>query len=69
MALMDEKSEQQERLAELKAKHRSLDDAITEMKAAPGHNQLEIQRLKKEKLALRDEISGLESLLFPDIIA
>ncbi|MFP6734478.1 MAG: DUF465 domain-containing protein [Rhodospirillales bacterium] len=69
MALMDEKSEQQARLAELKAQHRSLDDAITEMKAAPGHNQLEIQRLKKEKLALRDGISRLESILFPDIIA
>jgi hypothetical protein len=69
MALMDEKSEQQARLAELKAQHRSLDDAITEMKAAPGHNQLEIQRLKKEKLALRDGMSRLESILFPDIIA
>jgi len=69
MALMDEKSEQQARLAELKAQHRSLDDAITDMKAAPGHNQLEIQRLKKEKLALRDGISRLESILFPDIIA
>ena len=69
MALMDEKSDQQARLAELKAQHRSLDDAITEMKAAPGHNQLEIQRLKKEKLALRDGISRLESILFPDIIA
>ena len=69
MALMDEISEQQARLAELKAQHRSLDDAITEMKAAPGHNQLEIQRLKKEKLALRDGISRLESILFPDIIA
>ena len=69
MALMDEKSEQQARLAELNAQHRSLDDAITEMKAAPGHNQLEIQRLKKEKLALRDGISRLESILFPDIIA
>jgi hypothetical protein len=69
MALMDEKFEQQARLAELKAQHRSLDDAITEMKAAPGHNQLEIQRLKKEKLALRDGISRLESILFPDIIA
>ena len=69
MALMDEKSEQQARLAELKAQHRSLDDAITEMKAAPGHNQLEIQRLKKEKLALRDGILRIESILFPDIIA
>ena len=69
MTLMDEKSEQQARLAELKAQHRSLDDAITDMKAAPGHNQLEIQRLKKEKLALRDGIARLESILFPDIIA
>ncbi len=66
---MDEKSEQQARLAELKAQHRSLDDAIADMKAAPGDSQLEIQRLKKEKLALRDDISRLEAILFPDIIA
>lgn len=69
MDLMDEKSEQQARLAELKDQHRSLDDAIAEMKAAPGDSQLEIQRLKKEKLALRDEITRLEAILFPDIIA
>jgi len=69
MAMMDEKSEQQARLAELKAPHRALDDAIEDMKAAPGHNQLEIQRLKREKLALRDEITRLEGILFPDIIA
>jgi len=56
-------------LAELKAQHRALDDAIEDMKAAPGHNQLEIQRLKREKLALRDEITRLEGILFPDIIA
>jgi hypothetical protein len=56
-------------LAELKAQHRSLDEAIEDMKAAPNHNQLEIQRLKKEKLALRDEITRLEAILFPDIIA
>ena len=66
---MDEISEQQARLAYLKAQHRSLDDAIEDMKAAPGHYQLEIQRLKKEKLSLRDEMSRLESILFPDIIA
>ncbi len=69
MAMMDEISEQQARLAELRAQHRTLDDAIEDMKAAPGHNQLEIQRLKREKLALRDEITRLEAILFPDIIA
>jgi hypothetical protein len=69
MALMNEKSNLQARLAELRAKHRSLDETIADMKAAPGHNQLEIQRLKKEKLSLRDAISRIESILFPDIIA
>ena len=69
MALMDETSEQEQRLAQMKARHRTLDGVITEMKAAPGHNQLEIQRFKKEKLALRDEISRVEAILFPDIIA
>jgi len=69
MALMDENTKQKQRLAHMKAQHRTLDGVITEMKAAPGHNQLEIQRLKKEKLALRDQISRLEAILFPDIIA
>ena len=59
MDLMDEKSEQQARLAELKDQHRSLD----------GDSLLEIQRLKKEKLSLRDGITRLEAILFPDIIA
>jgi len=56
-------------LAELKARHRSLDDEIEGMKAAAGYDQLNMQRLKKEKLALRDEISRIEAILFPDIIA
>lgn len=66
---MDERSEHESRLAELKARHRSLDDEIEGIKAAAGYDQLNMQRLKKEKLALRDEISRIEAILFPDIIA
>ena len=57
------------RLAELQQKHRDLDDAISALEAADSRDQLQITRLKKEKLRLKDEISLLTDRLFPDIIA
>lgn len=65
----DDLDDVRRRLAELKTEHRQLDDLIA---CAPGmmpFDQLRLQRLKKRKLALKDEISGLENLLIPDIIA
>ncbi len=56
-------------LAELRTEHRDLDDAISRMAGAPATDQLRLQRLKKRKLALRDDIARLENLLIPDIIA
>ena len=57
------------RLATLRAAHRALDDRIAQL-VADGHpNQVEIQRLKKQKLALKDRIAHLESDSIPDIIA
>lgn len=58
-----------ERLAELRQEHRDLDDVIARIAAAAPFDQLQIQRLKKRKLALKDEINRLESRLLPDIIA
>ena len=57
------------KLSDLKTEHRQLDEEISNlMEARPG-DQLEIQRLKKRKLALKDEIIQVENRLLPDIIA
>jgi hypothetical protein len=59
----------QARLALLRTEHRDLDDAIEALRATACPDQLQIARLKKRKLRLRDEIAVLEDLLVPDIIA
>jgi hypothetical protein len=56
------------RLHELRSEHRDLDTVITRMEAGPA-DQLQLQRLKKRKLKLKDEIAWLEARLVPDIIA
>jgi hypothetical protein len=58
-----------ERLAHLKAEHRDLDDAILALSQRTVPDMIQLQRLKKKKLALRDEIISIESKLLPDIIA
>lgn len=58
-----------ERLSHLRERHRALDTTITSMADAAAYNQLELQRLKREKLALKDEIARIEDELYPDIIA
>jgi hypothetical protein len=57
------------KLAELKSEHRDLDDVIGRVSAEQPFDQLQVQRLKKRKLLLKDQISQLESRLLPDIIA
>lgn len=57
------------RLATLKTEHRALDDWIAALLVAPFVDQLEVRRLKKRKLSLRDEIARLEDMITPDIIA
>ena len=57
------------RLDELSTEHRDLDDVISRVTEEVPFDQLRVQRLKKRKLALRDQIAKLESLLLPDIIA
>lgn len=57
------------RLAVLQVEHRDLDDSITALIAAPHVDQLQLVRLKRRKLRLRDEIAMLEDQLIPDIIA
>jgi len=57
------------KLAKLKLEHRKLDDDIDHMSAQPLCDELAIQRLKRRKLQLKDEIRQIESQLLPDIIA
>lgn len=53
----------------LKQEHRDLDDAIRALSGASAADQLQLRRLKKKKLFLKDEISRIENRLLPDIIA
>jgi len=62
----DEKKILQE-IDELRAEHRTVDLAITELQG--NADMLRLQRLKKRKLIIRDRIAILESMLYPDIIA
>jgi hypothetical protein len=64
-----ESPEIEQKLAELRAAHRALDDRIGELIREGFPDQLELQRLKKQKLALKDRIARLESDRLPDIIA
>lgn len=57
------------RLDVMRIEHRDLDDAIAALALASTRDQLQMARLKKRKLRIRDEIAALEDLLIPDIIA
>jgi hypothetical protein len=56
-------------LERLREEHRDLDAAIEALRAAGQADQLQLQRLKKRKLLLRDQVARLEDQLTPDIIA
>jgi hypothetical protein len=57
------------RLVQLRQEHRDLDSAIEALRVNPGSDQLQLARLKKRKLRLKDEIAQLEDQMIPDIIA
>ena len=57
------------RILELNLEHRDLDDVIAKLAEKPGQDQLQLQRLKKKKLLIKDQISHLERQLTPDIRA
>jgi hypothetical protein len=57
------------RLTELRQDHADLDAAVNALSASPLPDMLLIGRLKRKKLAMKDEISRIEALLTPDIIA
>lgn len=65
----EEERELRAQLARLQQEHRDLDAAITALQESPGSDIIQVQRLKKRKLLLRDRISFIEDQLTPDIIA
>ena len=66
---INEFAELEAELARLKQEHRDLDTAIDALESMIAGDQLQVQRLKKRKLALKDQIIQLEDQLTPDIIA
>ncbi len=66
---MDDSKQQHSKLAELKSEHRDLDDVITRLMEDAAFNQIQVQRLKKRKLFLKDQIISLENDILPNIIA
>jgi len=68
--MSDEEAEAaRQELLRLKLEHQDLDAAIAAMNVQGIGNQIQIQRLKKRKLQLKDRIYQLEDMLYPDIIA
>lgn len=61
--------EMRKQLAVLRIEHRDLDAAIAALTLSGGPDQLQVARLKKRKLRLRDQIAQIEDYLTPDIIA
>jgi hypothetical protein len=61
--------EMRKRLEGLRTEHRDLDAAIDALTIGGGTDQLQIARLKKRKLKLKDQIAMIEDYLIPDIIA
>ena len=57
------------RITELQIEHREFDEKIGALGSEPGHDDLELRRLKKRKLQLKDTITLLEMRLIPDIPA
>ena len=59
----------QQRIVELKMEHRDLDTAIERLAAASAHDELQLRRLKRRKLLLKDQIARLEREIDPDVLA
>jgi len=59
----------QDKLSKLRTEHRDLDDVIGRLTKDGGYNQVQVQRLKKRKLSIKDQILAIENDILPDIIA
>lgn len=67
--MVADREELERKLEQLKIEHRDLDDVIARLTTDGPFDQLQMQRLKKRKLVLKDLIARIESELLPDIIA
>jgi hypothetical protein len=65
----EEKRALEEKLSHLRSEHRDLDDVIRQITEKAAYDQIQVRRLKKRKLILKDQIITLENKLLPDIIA
>jgi hypothetical protein len=65
----EEKAQIRQRLQALEVEHHDLDDVIDRLVGDPAQDQLQLRRLKKRKLMLKDQIQRLRARLIPDIIA
>jgi hypothetical protein len=65
----EERAQIQTRLQALEMEHHDLDDVIDRLALDPSQDRLQLQRLKKRKLMLKDQIARLRTRLIPDIIA
>ena len=65
----EEKAQIREHLQSLEIEHHDLDDVIDRLASDPAQDRLQLQRLKKRKLILKDQIQKLRTRLIPDIIA
>jgi hypothetical protein len=65
----EERVQMQTRLQALEVEHHDLDDVIDRLALDPSQDRLQLQRLKKRKLLLKDQIARLRTRLIPDIIA
>ncbi|MBN8521210.1 MAG: DUF465 domain-containing protein [Alphaproteobacteria bacterium] len=66
---MEEIEDLKEKLAELEAEHRELDATIEQLTRMTQVDFMQLQRYKKKKLALKDQIQKIKSAILPDIIA
>ena len=66
---MEDITEMEEKLAELEREHKDLDDVIGRLRDSPPVDFLQMKRLQKKKLFLKDHIQQIRSDLIPDIIA
>lgn len=67
--LMDDEDQLREQLADYKLRHEALDNEIDRMVGGSAVNMFDLQKLKRERLWLKDMIEKIESALLPDIIA
>lgn len=69
MHLMDQQEMLETELEQLRQQHRAIDDELEALGEVARADQITMQRLKRQKLQLKDRIARIEDMLYPDIIA